>query len=106
METETDQSNRVEPVLDEPVPDRDRWPGRPLGALRLPIAGPYRPWARLYRLPDGRLLWRVRLWEVDRAVARTVETEVLRTFARENRLPALLAAIDALVGRARARGEP
>ncbi|MGD0249692.1 MAG: hypothetical protein ABSB97_02215 [Thermoplasmata archaeon] len=71
--------------------------GRWIGALRLPIAGPYRPWARLYCLPDGLLTWRVRLWEVDRAIVRCVETEVLRTFARVNRLPVLLDEIETLV---------
>jgi hypothetical protein len=66
----------------------------------LPLAGPYRPHARLYRLSDGRLLWHVRLWEVDRAVPHVVSTDALRTFARLNRLPGLEAAIDALVRRA------
>jgi hypothetical protein len=71
-----------------------------VGEVRLPLGGPYLPRARLYQLPDGRLLWRVRLWEVDRAVPRVVSTHVLRTFARVNRLPGLEAEIAALVQRA------
>ncbi len=68
-----------------------------MGELRLPLAGPYRPRARLYRLSDGRLLWRVRLWERDRAVLHVVSTDVLRTFARVNRLPRLEEEIRSLV---------
>lgn len=68
-----------------------------MGEVRLPLAGPYFPRARLYRLPDGRLLWHVRLWEVDRAVAHLVSTHVLRTFAQVNRLPKLEAEIVGLV---------
>ncbi len=77
-----------------------------LGAVRLPLAGPYRPWARLLRLPDGRLAWLVRLWEGDRPVPRLVGTDTLRAFAAINRLPALAAAIDALVARAGAATGP
>jgi hypothetical protein len=66
----------------------------------LPIAGPYRPWARLYRLPDGRLGWTVRLWDTDRADLRWVDTEALRTFAAVNRLPSVRTGIDALLERA------
>lgn len=106
METEEVVSNREEPVLRQPVPEHAVAAGRPVGALRLPIAGPYRPWARLYRLPDGRLAWRVRLWEVDRAQVRCVETEVLRTFARVNRFPVLLEEIETLVRRAGGEERP
>lgn len=70
-----------------------------IGELRLPIAGPYRPRARLYLFPDGRLLWQVRLWEYDRPVAHLVRSETLRTFARVNGLASTLAEIDALVQR-------
>jgi hypothetical protein len=65
--------------------------------VRLPLAGPYRPRARLFQLPDGRLLWQVRLWQVDRAVTRTVSTDVLRAFAQINRFRLLEVEIDALV---------
>ena len=68
--------------------------------MRLPLAGPYRPRARLAQLPNGRLLWEVRLWEYDRAVRHVVSTDVLRTFARVNGLPALAAEVEALVARA------
>jgi hypothetical protein len=70
--------------------------------VRLPIAGPYRPVARLFRFPDGRLLWHVRLWEYDRAVPHVVPTAVLRAYARANRLPALEREIDLLLRAARA----
>jgi len=79
---------------------------RAVGELRLPIAGPYRPRARLYRYPDGRLLWLVRLWEYDHAVSHLVSTAVLREFARVNRLPRVRADIDDLVDRATARARP
>ena len=72
-----------------------------LGRLRLPIAGPYRPWARLYRLPDHRRLWVVRLWEQDRAVRRVVSTPTLLEFARLNRLPAVAARVHCLDARSR-----
>ncbi len=71
-----------------------------IGRLRIPLAGPYRPWASLYRLPDGRLLWAIRLWEGDRVESRIVGTSTLRRFADGNRLPRLRAEIDALVARA------
>jgi hypothetical protein len=92
----------------EPVPDRSRSAARTdrvllVGELRLPIAGPYRPRARLYRYPDGQLLWLVRLWEYDRAVPHLVSTAVLREFARVNRLSSVRAEVDALVAAATAR---
>ena len=62
---------------------------RSIGRVRLPIAGPYRPWARLYELDDGRRLWVVRLWEFDRPVARCFSTATLLGFARLNGLRAL-----------------
>ena len=95
-----------EPVPDQPLRTRSGPRVRRIGELRLPIAGPYRPRARLYRYPDGRLLWLVRLWEYDRAVPHLVPTTVLREFARLNRLPRLRAEIDALVDRATTRDRP
>jgi len=71
-----------------------------VGEVRLPLAGPYCPRARLFRMPDGRLLWRVRLWEYDRAVTHAVSTDVLRTFARVNGLGSLTAEVEDLVERA------
>ncbi|HYB63270.1 MAG TPA: hypothetical protein VEE86_02465 [Thermoplasmata archaeon] len=79
---------------------------RKVGELRLPIAGPYRPRARLYRYPDGRLLWLVRLWESDRAVPHLVPTAVLHEFARRNGLVRLRVEIDELLERAGALGRP
>lgn len=85
----------------QPVRRRTRPTVRRIGELRLPIAGPYRPRARLYLFPDGRLLWQVRLWEHDRPVAHLVRTDALRAFARANGLPRTLAEIDALDDRGR-----
>ncbi|HEV2165881.1 MAG TPA: hypothetical protein VGS23_02710 [Thermoplasmata archaeon] len=69
-----------------------------LGRLRLPIAGPYRPWATAYRLPDGRVVWCLRLWEVDRAVTRCVPTSEVRHFCRINRLGPLEAEVARIAG--------
>lgn len=66
---------------------------RAVGSVRLPLAGPYRPLARLFQLPDGRLLWHVRLWEVDRPVPHLLPTWVLLRYARSNGLRALEAEI-------------
>lgn len=102
-----DANRIVASTPDEPVPRRlpSFAPGRTVrkvGELRLPIAGPYRPRARLYRYPDGRLLWLVRLWEYDRPVSHLVSTTVLREFARVNGLATLRSEIDELVDRATA----
>lgn len=91
---------RILSTLVEPVRRRTNPLVRCLGEVRLPLAGPYRPRARLYRLPSGDLVWVVRLWERDRAVGRVVRTETLRTYADASRLPALRRAIDAVVARA------
>jgi hypothetical protein len=88
----------------EPIPRRTNRAVRCLGAVRLPIAGPYRPMARLYRFPDGRLLWHVRLWEYDRAVPHLVATDVLVRYVRNSGFSEVAREIDRLVGRARALG--
>jgi hypothetical protein len=106
VETETVVPTRKEPVLRQPVPDRAVPLGVPIGAIRIPIAGPYRPWARLHRQSDGRLVWTIRLWETDRAVVRCVDADVLRTFARVNRLPTLGAEVEGLLRRATGRHRP
>lgn len=62
---------------------------RRLGSVRLPLGGPYRPKATAYRLPDGRTVWCVRLWEIDRAVTRCVPSATMHTFCRMNHLPAV-----------------
>jgi len=95
-----------EPVPETTVFELRTGKVRKVGELRLPIAGPYCPRARLYRYPDGRLLWLVRLWECDRAVPRLVSTATLREFARVNRLPLVRAEVDALVERTRSRARP
>jgi hypothetical protein len=81
----------------ELVPRRLTRKVRRLGTVRLPIAGPHRPVARLFRFPDGRLLWHVRLWEYDHAVPHVVGTAVLIAFARVNGLAALEQEIDRLL---------
>lgn len=95
-----------EPVLGESLSQRPALRVRKIGELRLPIAGPYLPRARLYRYPDGRLVWLVRLWDHDRVVPRLVSTAVLREFARINRLARVRAEVDALVERANIGGRP
>jgi hypothetical protein len=106
MVAERRSQTPCQPVPGEPLPFRSRRVVRRIGEVRLPLAGPYRPRARLYRGPDGRLLWRVRLWEYDRPVLHVVGTPVLRAFARCNRLPDLEAAIEELVARALATAPP
>jgi len=96
----------VEPVPEPSFPEPPAGRVRKVGEIRLPIAGPYCPRARLYRYPDGRLLWLVRLWEYDRAVPHLVSTATLREFARVNRLPRVRAEVDALVDRATAGERP
>jgi hypothetical protein len=99
--------NGTERVV-QPVRRRTTRSVQLVGTVRVPIAGPYRPVARLYRFPDGRLLWHLRLWEVDRAVPHLVPTSVLLGFARQNRLPALALEVrrlvDSVVTEGRARG--
>ena len=74
--------------------------------VRLPLAGPYRPAARLFVRSDGAFEWTVRLWEIDRPVPRTVETATLLAFARLNGLGELVRDIEELVARATRRGCP
>jgi hypothetical protein len=95
-------ANGIDPNAPQPIPRRTRSRVRRIGEVRLPIAGPYRPRARLYLFPDGRTVWVVRLWEYDRAVCHALGTPVLRAFARQNRLAALEREIDRLAVRARA----
>jgi len=92
-----------QPIPDQCVPDDPRQAARIeyVGRLRVPLAGPYRPWARLYRLPDGRTLWVLRLWDRTTAVRRVTTTEVLLRFAKLNGLTGLGARVRALERRAR-----
>lgn len=94
----------IEARKSQPVPaETSRTPRRrvrTVGELKLPLAGPYAPRVQLVQFPDGRLLWRLRLWEVDRPVVHVVGTATLRAFARINRLPTLERQIDRLVARA------
>jgi hypothetical protein len=78
-------------------------PVRRLGRVRVPIALGRAPWATLYELPDHRLTWCVRLWELDRPVTRCVPTARLLAYARHSGLVALEREVRALL---LARGEP
>jgi hypothetical protein len=71
---------------------------RRLGRLRVPLAIGQRPWATAYRLPNGRVVWCVRLRQDGEVVRTVVSTATLRQYARGSRLPGLLAEIAALVG--------
>jgi hypothetical protein len=94
-------ANGIDLNAAQPIPRRTRSRVRRIGEVRLPVAGPYRPRARLYLFPDGRTVWVVRLWEYDRAVTHAVGTRTLRAYARQNGLPALASEIDRLDARAR-----
>jgi hypothetical protein len=95
-------ANGIEPNAPQPIPRRTLSRVRRIGEVRLPIAGPYRPRARLYLFPDGRTIWVVRLWEYDRAVTHALGTAALRAFARLNGLTGLESEIDGLAACARA----
>lgn len=106
--TPPSQPIRAEPLaarLDLGLPTGEDLEASPpvayVGRLRVPIAGPYRPWARLYRLPDRRLVWVVRLWDRDRAVRRVLSTRVLLEFARLNGYHALSSRVRRLDRRGR-----
>ncbi len=104
MRTAGNQRCSNEPLPPELVPRTLTDPVRWVGAVALPLAGPYRPLAHLYAGPDGTLWWTVRLWDVDRARLSIVPTETLTAYARANGLTALAAEIDRQVARARRRG--
>jgi hypothetical protein len=89
-----------EPLLPEPVRRRTYSGPRAVREIRLPLGGPYRPRARLVRLPSGELRWLVRLWQIDRPVAQLLPTHVVRAFAERSGLPELLRAIDAALASA------
>ena len=95
---EGEHGPRYDALADAELAGRPRRPKR-LGAVRLPLAGPYRPLATLYELPDGRRLWCVRLWDIDRPVRRCLSTGYLLAFARLNGLAALALEIRQIAGR-------
>lgn len=102
MESTAQRTRTVEPL---PTCSSEHFgistaPLRRVGTLRVPLGGPYRPKASLFRMPDGRLLWSVRLWVVDHVERRLVSTHVLRTFADRSGLARLQSEIDDLVARA------
>jgi len=97
---ETDPGwNRSQPVPEElDAAPFDR-PTRAvaLARVRVPLTLTVAPWATLYRLPDGRRLWCLRLRDADGAVrTRCVAPDRLREYARRSRLPALLADLEAI----------
>jgi hypothetical protein len=73
---------------------------RRIGRLRVPLTLHHAPWATLYRHPDGRTLWVLRLWMTDRAVRRVVSTRDLLAYATTNRLERLRAEVERLLARA------
>jgi hypothetical protein len=83
--------------VSQPVRRRTTQDVRCVGTVRVPLGGPYRPTARLFRFPDGRLLWHVRLWEGDRAVPHLVAPAVLAAYARGSGLTELAVEVDRLV---------
>jgi hypothetical protein len=79
---------------------RPRAPGtRRLGRVRIPLALAYRPWATAYRLPDGRTVWCVRTWAVDRALTRCVGTPTLAAYCRRSRLDTVAQEVERIGGR-------
>ncbi|MGI0151842.1 MAG: hypothetical protein ACREC5_07895, partial [Thermoplasmata archaeon] len=96
--TASETESRALASDEHPVPPTECREGpRPVGRLRLPLGLHQQPWATLYRFPDGRLEWCVRLWHIDRPVWSIVPTHVLRRYARESRLPELVDGIEALL---------
>jgi len=82
-------------VRPEPVPEPISRLGRPapgvvrLGRVRVPLSLTVRPWATLYRLPDGRTLWCVRLRDAGEIRTRCIGTDRLLAYARSSGLARL-----------------
>ena len=75
-----------EPIPPCPLPSR----ATPLARVRVPVTLHVRPWATLYRLPDGRRIWCVRLPREDgEPVHRCVPTDRLLAYARSSALSEL-----------------
>jgi hypothetical protein len=102
MENKTHRSpmTRAAATYAEHAPATDPVGPRAIGRLRVPLDLHHQPWATLYRFPDGRLEWCLRLWQIDQPIRAVVSTRTLRQYARENGLRELASAIDALVERA------
>jgi len=101
METVRPKVVPAEPVP-EPYPNApaplDRRPA-PMARIRVPLTLTVRPWATLYRLPDGRRWWCVRLREDGTVRTRCVSTARLRAYARINGLRAMEEELDAALAR-------
>jgi hypothetical protein len=92
---------RPKVVLEEPVPELideatnpATPPPRPVARIRVPLTLTVQPWATLYRLPDGRRWWCVRLRDGGLVQTRCVTTDRLRAYARVNRLREMERALD------------
>ncbi len=86
----------------QPVPELCTWAAASkaarvtrLARLRVPVTLTARPWATLYRLPDGRRLWCLRLWDGNAPRRRCVTTARLLEYARASGLRELERALRA-----------
>lgn len=102
MQTEALRATEVQPVPDPTVPCRAPPRLRPRAEVRVPLTLTVRPRARLYRLPDGRLLWCLRLPEDGVVRTRCVDSARLLRYARSSGLAELEA--DLVEALARRRG--
>ncbi|HKS59462.1 MAG TPA: hypothetical protein VJS68_01635 [Thermoplasmata archaeon] len=68
-----------------------------LGGVRVPLTLHHLPWANLFRLPDGRVVVTLRLWNLDRVERRCVPLDLLVTYARRNGLRALTGEIERIL---------
>lgn len=80
-----------------PAPARTRR-APSLGRVRIPLALAYRPWATAYRLPDGRTIWCLRVWAIDRAVTVCASTSTLATYCWRSRLDAVAREVERIGG--------
>jgi hypothetical protein len=105
MEPQRPQVVPTEPVP-EPIDVASADPlrrTRALARIRVPLTLTVQPWATLYRTPDGRRWWCIRLPEAGTVRTHCVSTERLRAYARMNRLAEMEHAIDEALA---AKGSP
>ena len=76
-----------EPIVLDLCPPRNGVVRR--ARIRVPLTLTVRPWATLYRLPDGREIWCLRLRDDGEVRTRCVPTERLRSYARRSGLRTL-----------------
>ncbi|MCI4322555.1 MAG: hypothetical protein L3K03_00785 [Thermoplasmata archaeon] len=70
---------------------------RAVGSVRVPVTLTACPRATLHQYPDGRLVFCVGLWDVERVARRCVSPATLRGYARASGLTGLAREIDELV---------